>query len=112
MTYQNVLKTLVQIEREALARRIESKELIRTAEAMERFGKVIGEIKGDLLGLANSVASQANPDNQGKAFKVIDEKVNALLKKWSNSAGMVVSEMTEQTVNTKGADLEAFGEEE
>lgn len=112
MTYQNVLKTLVQIEREALARRIESKELIRTAEAMERFGRVIGEIKGDLLGLANSVASQANPDNQGKAFKVIDEKVNALLKKWSNSAGMVISEMTEQTVNTKGADLEAFGEEE
>jgi hypothetical protein len=35
-----------------------------------------------------------------------------LLKKWSNSAGMVISEMTEQTVNTKGADLEAFGEEE
>ena len=111
-TYQNVLKTLIQIEREALARRIESKELIRTSEAMERFGRVIGEIKGDLLGLANSVAGLANPDNQGKAFKAIDEKVNALLSKWSASAARVIAETADQTVNTKGADLTAFGEDE
>ena len=112
MTYQNVLKTLVVIEREALARRIESKEIIRTAEAMERFGKVIGEIKGDLLGLANSVAGQANPDNQGRAFKVIDEKVNALLTKWSASAAEVLDTIGEQTISTKGADLSQFGEDE
>jgi len=41
ITYQNILKTLVAVEREALARRLESKELIKTAHALEKFQKVL-----------------------------------------------------------------------
>lgn len=82
-TYQNILKTLVVVEREALARKLESKELIKTALALDRFQRVLGEIKADVLGLGLEVAPIANPDSPGTALKAIDEKVQKLLEKWA-----------------------------
>jgi hypothetical protein len=94
-TYQNILKTLVTIEREALARRIEAKELIKTQTAVDKFGRVMGEVKGDLLGLPVQIASQCNPNNPGLALKVIDAKLNELMAKWARSASMVQEEVVE-----------------
>jgi hypothetical protein len=112
-TYQSIVQTLVKLERESLARKIESKELIKTVAAIERFGRVIAEIKADMLSFANAVANQVNPDNQGKAYKVIDEKVNALLAKWSGSAEAIIEETLEAQVNGDRPDFENMpGEEE
>lgn len=83
LTYQNILKTLVVVEREALARRIESKELIKTSLALDKFSRILSEVKADLLSLAIEVAPAANPDAPGTALKVVDEKVQKLLAKWS-----------------------------
>ena len=82
-TYQHILKTLVVVERESLARKLDSKELIKTAHAVERFGKILAEIKSDILVLGMELAPVANPDSPGTALKVIDERVNKLLGKWS-----------------------------
>lgn len=93
ITYQNILKTLVVIEREALARKIQSRELIKTTLALDKFNTVMGEIKGDLLGLPVQIASQCNPNNPGAALKVIDRSINNLLAKWSRSAGEMAGEV-------------------
>ena len=111
-TYQSIIQSLVKLERESLARKIESKELIKTDAAIERFGRVISEIKADMLSFANSVANQVNPDNQGKAYKIIDEKVNALLAKWSNSAASVIEETLEAQVGTERPDFDNMPTEE
>lgn len=111
-TYQSIVQTLVKLERESLARKIESKELIKTAAAIERFGRVIAEIKSDMLSLANSIANQVNPDNQGKAFKVIDEKVNALLAKWAKSADAVIDEALDAQVQGDRPNFDSLPPEE
>lgn len=111
-TYQSIVQTLVKLERESLARKIESKELIKTAAAIERFGRVIAEIKSDMLSLANSIANQVNPDNQGKAFKVIDEKVNALLAKWAKSSDAVIDEALDAQVQGDRPDFDSLPPEE
>lgn len=83
-TYQSILKTLVVVEREALARKLESKELIKTATAHAIFSRIFSEVKSDLLSLGLQVAPVVNPDSPGTALKVIDETINKLLMKWSN----------------------------
>jgi hypothetical protein len=111
-TYQSIIQSLVKLERESLARKIESKELIKTSAAIERFGRVIAEIKSDMLSLANSIANQVNPDNQGKAYKVIDEKVNALLAKWAGSADAVIDEALDAQVQGDRPDFDSLPQEE
>lgn len=107
-TYQNILKTLVTVEREALARKIESRELIKTSLAIDKFARIMGEIKADLLGLPVQIASQCNPNNPGAALKVIDKHVNALLAKWSQQAGIAESEI-EQPADIGAPDLDGMG---
>jgi hypothetical protein len=112
-TYQNILKTLVVVEREALARKIESKELIKTSLALDRFQRVLAGIKADILGLGLEVAPIANPDSPGTALKVIDEKVQKLLEKWSTAAreaGNIVA--GETTPQVEAPELDAFDDEE
>ena len=104
ITYQNILKTLVVLEREGLARRIEAKELIKTQVAVDKFGRIIAEVKGDLLGIAVQIATRCNPDNPGMALKAIDDKVNELLEKWSASA-VVVEEQVVEPSAVKAPDL-------
>lgn len=93
LTYQNILKTLVVVEREALARRIESKELIKTTLALDKFSRILAEIKADLLSLPVEVAPGSNPDSPGTALKVVDEKVQKLLAKWATMSGSAAEEV-------------------
>lgn len=103
-TYQHILKTLVVVEREALARKLDSRELIKTVHALERFGKILMEIKSDLLVMGMELAPLANPDSPGTALKVIDDKVNKLLAKWSQAANDVIDAVTEQIATLAPAD--------
>lgn len=93
ITYQNILKTLVTVEREALARRIEAKELIKTSLALDKFSRVLAEIKADLLSMPIEVAPAANPDSPGTALKAMDDKVQKLLARWSSVAVAVGEEV-------------------
>jgi hypothetical protein len=65
-----------------------------------------------MLSLANSIANQVNPDNQGKAYKVIDEKVNALLAKWAGSADAVIDEALDAQVQGDRPDFDSLPQEE
>jgi hypothetical protein len=112
-TYQSIVQTLVKLERESLARKIESKELIKTDAAVERFGRVIAEIKADMLSFANAISNQVNPDNQGKAYKIIDDRVNMLLAKWSNTAATVIEETLDAQIGVERPDFDNMpGEDE
>ena len=93
VTYQNILKTLVTVEREALARKLDAKEIIRTQYAIERFSKILSEIKSDLVGLGNELAPLANPDSPGTALKVIDDRIQKLLGKWTQSSINSIAEI-------------------
>jgi hypothetical protein len=93
VTYQNILKTLVTVEREALARKLDAKEIIRTQYAIERFSKILSEIKSDLVGLGNELAPLANPDSPGTALKVIDDRIQKLLGKWTQSSVNSIAEI-------------------
>lgn len=91
-TYQSILKTLVVVEKEALARKLESRELIKTSSAHSIFSKLLSEIKTDLLSLGLQVAPIANPDAPGTALKIIDETINKLLLKWSNHSADILDD--------------------
>ena len=104
VTYQNILKTLVTVEREALARKLDAKQIIRTQYAIERFTKILSEIKSDLSGLGNELAPLANADNPGTALKVIDDRIQKLLAKWSNSAGDSIDEIGGDGILDGGTD--------
>lgn len=110
-TYQNILKTLVVIEREALARRIDSKDLIKTSSALDRFNRVLGEIKADLTGLPVQIASQLNPNNPGLALKMLDKHLNALMTKWAQGTGKTVEEMV-KPIRTSAPSIDAMGGED
>lgn len=109
ITYQNILKTLVTVEREALARKLESKELIKTSHALERFQKVLAEVKADLLSLGMDCATQANPETPGTALKAIDDKVQKLLGKWSHMAEDAGVEVVGDAPKATPPDLSDFG---
>ena len=111
ITYQNILKTLVVIEREALARRIESREVIPTAIALDKFGKVLGEIKADLIGLPLQIASQLNPNNPGLALKVLDKHLTTFLAKWARTEAQTTT-ATAQPVKTSRPSIDAMGEDD
>ena len=86
-TYDKLVKTLVTLEKELHARQIASKEFIRTQTAIERFGKILNEIRSELTQFATKVAARANPDNPGKALKAIDDEVNGILSRVSQAVG-------------------------
>ena len=109
LTYQNILKTLVTVEREALARKLESKELIKTSHALERFQKVLSEIKADLLSLGMDCATQANPEMPGTALKAIDDKVQKLLSKWSQASEDAGEDVIGAPPTATPPDLSDFG---
>ena len=109
ITYQNILKTLVAVERESLARRLEAKELIKTSHALEKFQKVLAEVKADLLSLGMDVATTANPENPATALKAVDERVNRLLTKWSRSASVADEDVIGSPASAQPPDLSDFG---
>jgi len=108
-TYQNILKTLVAVEREALARRIESKELIKTAHALDKFSRILSEIKADLLSMPTEIAPEANAEEPQVALKVIDDKVQKLLAKWSTMAEAASEDVVGGPTIASAPDLEDFG---
>lgn len=86
-TYDKLVKTLVTLEKELHARQIASKEFIRTQTAVERFGKILNDIRSELTQLGTKVASRANPDNPGRALKAVDDEVNGILGRVSQAVG-------------------------
>jgi hypothetical protein len=103
---------LVVVEREALARKLEAKELIKTAQALDRFQRVLGEIKADVLGLGLEVAPIANPDSPGTALKAVDEKVQKLLEKWSAISREAVQIVGGVVLDADAPQLDAFDDEQ
>lgn len=85
-TYDKAAKTLLAFEKEQAAREIASREYIRTQTAIERFGRVFAQVREELTTFGSKVANKANPDNPGKAMKVIDEEVKRLLDRLSSSS--------------------------
>jgi hypothetical protein len=108
-TYQNILKTLVSVEREALARRIEAKELIKTSHALDKFSRILAEIKADLLSMPTEIAPEANAEEPQVALKVIDEKVQKLLAKWSALAVTAGEDVVGDGPKASAPDIDEFG---
>jgi len=92
-TYEKIAWTLVKFEREALARAIESKELIKVVLAVDKLTKILIEIKADLLAFGMEVATAANPESPGTALKAIDAHAQKLLAKWSQAQTETIAEM-------------------
>ena len=108
-TYQNILKTLVAVEREALARRIESKELIKTSDALDKFTRILSEIKADLLSMPTEIAPEANAEEPQTALKAIDDKVQKLLAKWADLSAVASDDVVGKGVAASKPDLDDFG---
>ena len=82
--YQASQMAEIKIEREIKAQKLESRELMRTQDAIDDFTRVLADIRNDVVTLPMELASKANPDDPAKALKAIDERVQRLLAKWSN----------------------------
>jgi hypothetical protein len=95
ITYEKILRMMVVVERESKAREIESGQLIRLTNALEKMGKILTEIKSDCLGMGIEIAPMANPDSPGTALKVIDEKMHKNLLKWSQAEKEMLSVLAE-----------------
>lgn len=96
--YQHITKTLVTLEREALARRISARQLVESSLVLERLWKVMLEIKADVQNFGLSVATKANPENPQIALAACNEKADALLEKWSKAHTAVEEEIAEAEV--------------
>jgi len=104
LTYEKILRMMMMVERESLARKLDSKELIKTTHAVERFAKILSEIKSDVLVLGMELAPLANPDSPGTALKIIDDKVNKLLAKWSQVESDIVDAIVEPTTTKQAVE--------
>jgi hypothetical protein len=102
-TYDKLVKTLISLEKELQAREIASREYIRTQTAIERFGRVLAQVREELTQLGSKIASRANPDNPGRAMKAIDDEVKKVLERLSQSASYseqaVVKEPDQEEIN-------------
>jgi len=71
----------MRIERMVFEQDIASKLYVKTEDVFQDFARVLSEIRADLIGLGIEIAPKANPDNPGLALKVIDDRVDKLLRK-------------------------------
>jgi hypothetical protein len=85
-TYDKLVKTLVSLEKELQAREIASREYIRTQTAIERFGRVCAQVREEVNQLGTKLAFKVNPDNPGRALKVIDDETKKMLERLSGAA--------------------------
>lgn len=85
-TYDKLVKTLVTLEKELQARQIASREFIRTQTAIERFGRVFAQVREEVTQLGTKLAARVNPDNPGRAMKVIDDETKKMLERLSGVA--------------------------
>jgi hypothetical protein len=105
-TYDKAAKTLLAFEKEQTAREIASREYIRTQTAIERFGRVFAQVREELTTLGSKIASKANPDNPGKAMKVIDEEAKRLLERVSASASYAEQAVVDGTNEDEPVEVE------
>lgn len=96
-TYDKLLKTMVNLEREAQARDIASRKYIEASVATTTFGKVLEGVRGEMLQMAARVAPRANPDDPRLAMKAIDADVARMLSRLSGAAVDAIEAMTEPT---------------
>lgn len=111
-TYDKLVKTLVNLEKELLARQIASRELIRTQTAVERFGKVLSDLRQQLTQLGTKVAPKANPDHPGRALKAIDEEINRLLARISEAADEAEAGLSAEPIEADPVELEEADDQE
>ena len=93
-TYDKLLKTMVALDREAVARDIASRKYVETAQAVAVFGKILLAMRNDLSQLGTRVAPRANDENPGMAQKAIDEEIHRLLTRHSQSADDAIADIT------------------
>ena len=104
-TYDKLVKTLISMEKELHARQIASREFIRTQTAIERFGKILTNLRNELTQLGTKVASRANPDHPGRALKAIDEEMTRILSRVSEA----VAESEEEVKMPEADPIEVDG---
>lgn len=92
-TYDKLLKTMVSLEREAVARDIASRKYVETAQAVAAFGRVLLALRNDLVQLGTRVAAKANDTQPGMAMKAIDEEVDKILRRHSSAADDTIADM-------------------
>jgi hypothetical protein len=68
-SYDKTIQTLTKLEKESRERAIASREYIRTEHAVERFSKILAEIRQIMEQGELEVAPEANPSEPGKAMK-------------------------------------------
>jgi hypothetical protein len=92
-TYDKLLKTMVSLEREAVARDIASRKYVETAQAVSVFGKILLALRNDISQLGTRVAAKANDQHPGMAMKAIDDEVDKLLRRHSQAADDSIADM-------------------
>lgn len=83
-SYDKTVMTLTKLEKEARERSIASREYIRAEHAIERFAKVLGEIRQMIEQAELEISKEANPEEPGKAMKAVrkwrDRVMNSISK--------------------------------
>jgi hypothetical protein len=99
-TYDKLLKTMVALEREAVARDIASRKYIETSQAVAVFGKILLALRNDMAQLATRIAPKANPDKPGTAMKAVDDEVDRMMRRHSQAADDAIADITTPTIPT------------
>lgn len=93
-TYEKALKMFLSLEDKRHNRLVAEMKLIETQTALEILGKVLSQMRNDLIQFGAKNASKANPESPGTALKVIDDEVNAMLSRWSSMEKDATANMT------------------
>lgn len=81
--YQESKNGEMKMDRAVFTQKIESKELVKMSDVVTIVGRLLAEIRSDVLSYGIKTAPEANPDDPGHALKAMNAESNRMLRKWS-----------------------------
>ena len=97
--YDTTVSTLMRLEKEGQTRAIANREYIKSQTALERFSRVLSQIRFELEQGELEIAPAANPDNPAKALKAYRVWRQRLMQKISGMADDAAKAVSGQSMD-------------
>jgi len=110
--YDTTVSTLMRLEKEGQARAIANREYIKSQTAVERFSRVLAQIRFELEQGELEIAPAANPDNPARALKAYRVWRQRLMSKISGMAEDAIQIVSGQSVSLDGLEADLLRETE
>jgi hypothetical protein len=91
-SYDKTLATLTKLEKQEWERAIANRDYIRISHAVERFGKILLQLRQELDQAEGDLPLKMNPEDPAKALKAYQEWKRALMDRVSQSSDISIED--------------------